>query len=137
MWCEHRKFKTMVVRSWLASCNLMGIPKLVTKLKRLRHDLKSWNWKVFGRMDLIYKSWKTKLISSKSKILRNILCYLLLIWSLEKAERRILLWCENIMCKQNSRLFWHLEGDSISHFFHASVNYIKKKLLNSLTLLYG
>lgn len=48
MWFTHTGFRDIVEISWNKSCSEDPMFRLQTKLKRLKFEIKKWNWEIFG-----------------------------------------------------------------------------------------
>jgi hypothetical protein len=103
---------------------------LKEKLKRLKVELKKWNSSVFGdvqerRKVLVSKMNELDLIAESAGLsleeagMRQ--CLLADFWKIRKFHESIL--------SQKSRSRWLKEGDSNSKYFHAIVNWKRKKIM--------
>ncbi|KAI9154057.1 hypothetical protein LWI28_020404 [Acer negundo] len=58
MWCSHVGFLSCVEEAWNKTDSVTGLWKLAIRLKRPKLALRAWNKNTFGRVEVIYRTWR-------------------------------------------------------------------------------
>lgn len=133
MWLLEPGFLEWIRAKW-CSYEIVGNPcfMLAKKLKLLKDDLKIWNKEVFGRIDIKIKKTMEEIrlldektgsegLDEEEEQHREAL----------RSELEHLLICEEVCCRQKSRVQWLKEGDKNQDFS------IKWRLLTEMLIILG
>ncbi|XP_057771087.1 uncharacterized protein LOC130990877 [Salvia miltiorrhiza] len=120
MWVSHPSFLDMVNDSWSASVDSRcPIYRVMSKLRRLRGDIRIWNRTTFGNVDTQIQEGQRTLMDVQQKI--SVLGYTDALFDEEIAAQaglNITLTRKNMLLQKKSRANWLLDGDRNSAFFH-------------------
>ncbi|XP_026411895.1 uncharacterized protein LOC113307627 [Papaver somniferum] len=119
VWKSHPDFLKVITQSW-GQC-LEGNPIFVfmSKMKRMKRDLKEWNWLVFGDVNKKLKQvedelMKTTVESDEDPSNTTLLNKLITV----RVQQEILLQQQKEIIHQKSRVRWIKDGASNSRYFH-------------------
>ncbi|XP_026458909.1 uncharacterized protein LOC113359504 [Papaver somniferum] len=119
VWKSHPDFLKVITQSW-GQC-LEGNPIFVfmSKMKRMKRDLKEWNWLVFGDVNKKLKQiedevMKTTAESDEYPSNTTLLNKLITV----RGQQEILLQQQKEIIQQKSRVRWLKDGASNSRYFH-------------------
>lgn len=126
MWESHEEFFLMVERAWKDTTNMgcSSVESMKTKLERLASALAAWGSTSFGHVRKEMWVLKKKLSELKVDPLRFDPSY-----EEKKIEERLieLNFCEELMCRQRSRIQWLAEGDESTQKIHQKATIRRRK----------
>lgn len=120
MWTRHEDCIGIIEGAWKKDHSVEeGESLCEKKLNSCKHDLREWNWNVFGHVQREIRQ-KTKALKEvqESENNANIQARLRCL----KDELNELLTREELMWKQRSRALWLAEGDKNTSYFHKKAN---------------
>ncbi|XP_077249168.1 uncharacterized protein LOC143888611 [Tasmannia lanceolata] len=122
MWLDDASLFEVVERAWAVEIKGNPMFQFVKKLKEVKSRIKSWNYNVFGRIDVLLPIARQELKSIQSQIaanptdpnLRNVEAVIK-----EKVIQTANL--EEALYRQKARINWLNSGDCNSAFFHSAM----------------
>jgi hypothetical protein len=124
MWETHDEYFPMLEKVWASLGKAKTVQNTSEKLKAMASALSAWGKHTFGQVRSELRNLKKKLEELRSEPNCHGPSYEEI-----KVQNRIveLNFCEEIMCRQRSRIQWLAEGDGNTKFFHQKASTRKRK----------
>ncbi|XP_019435293.1 PREDICTED: uncharacterized protein LOC109341779 [Lupinus angustifolius] len=127
MWLQNTDCKRLIKDS--GQSELIGCPMFILsqKLKRLKKELKHWNYNVFGNIHHMVKMATTNLNYIQKNINDMGVDEALLDHeAIAQSELLRALSVEEVFWKEKARINWHIDGDRNTSFFHKTTSIRQK-----------